>query len=83
MSAPEKKYLGNTIAVKKQHEFDVSRLSAYLADTVEGFRGPLEVKQFEGGQSNPTYLLTTPDRKYVLRRKPPRRSAEISPCRRS
>ena len=71
MPAPEKKYLGNTIAVKKQHEFDVSRLSAYLADTVEGFRGPLEVKQFEGGQSNPTYLLTTPDRKYVLRRKPP------------
>jgi aminoglycoside phosphotransferase (APT) family kinase protein len=29
------------------------------------------VRQFKGGQSNPTYLLETPARKYVLRRKPP------------
>ena len=36
-----------------------------------GFAGPLEVSQFKGGQSNPTYLLETPTRKYVLRRKPP------------
>ena len=33
--------------------------------------GPLTVQQFKGGQSNPTYLLETPARKYVLRRKPP------------
>ena len=36
-----------------------------------GFAGPLAVRQFKGGQSNPTYLLETPDRRYVLRRKPP------------
>ena len=35
------------------------------------FAGPLTVKQFKGGQSNPTYLLETPARRYVLRRKPP------------
>ena len=35
------------------------------------FRGPLTVRQFKGGQSNPTYLLETPARRYVLRRKPP------------
>jgi aminoglycoside phosphotransferase (APT) family kinase protein len=29
------------------------------------------VRQFKGGQSNPTYLLETPARRYVLRRKPP------------
>jgi aminoglycoside phosphotransferase (APT) family kinase protein len=29
------------------------------------------VRQFKGGHSNPTYLLETPSRKYVLRRKPP------------
>ncbi len=34
------------------------------------FRGPLDVKQFQGGQSNPTYLLTTPSASYVMRSKP-------------
>jgi aminoglycoside phosphotransferase (APT) family kinase protein len=38
---------------------------------VEGFAGPLQVEQFRGGQSNPTYKLVTPGRAYVLRRKPP------------
>jgi aminoglycoside phosphotransferase (APT) family kinase protein len=51
--------------------FDVARLEAYLVAKVPGFAGPLRVKQFRGGQSNPTYLLETPARRYVLRRKPP------------
>ena len=50
---------------------DAVQLEAYLAQHVEGFTGPLTVKQFKGGQSNPTYLLETPLRRYVLRRKPP------------
>ena len=51
--------------------FDTGRLAAWLADRVAGFAGPLAVRQFKGGQSNPTYLLDTPARRYVLRRKPP------------
>ena len=51
--------------------FDPARLEAYLAREVPGFTGPLTVRQFKGGQSNPTYLLETPARRYVLRRKPP------------
>jgi aminoglycoside phosphotransferase (APT) family kinase protein len=50
---------------------DAVRLETYLAAQVKGFAGPLSVKQFKGGQSNPTYLLQTPARSYVLRRKPP------------
>src|SRR6202163_4485015 len=50
---------------------DVTRLENYLAHHMQGFAGPLTVKQFKGGQSNPTYLLETPARRYVLRRKPP------------
>jgi len=50
---------------------DAGRLEHYLARAVAGFAGPLTVKQFKGGQSNPTYLLETPARRYVLRRKPP------------
>lgn len=37
---------------------------------VAGFQGPMVVTQFKGGQSNPTFLLETPSRRYVLRRKP-------------
>ena len=51
--------------------FDASPLEAYLTAHSPGFAGPLTVRQFKGGQSNPTYLLETPARKYVLRRKPP------------
>ena len=50
---------------------DAARLEAYLTEQIKGFAGPLAVKQFKGGQSNPTYLLETPARRYVLRRKPP------------
>ena len=50
---------------------DSARLEHYLTANVKGFAGPLTVQQFKGGQSNPTYLLQTPARRYVLRRKPP------------
>src|SRR3954447_5504948 len=50
---------------------DAARLESYLAARLPGFKGPLSVRQFKGGQSNPTYLLETPARRYVLRRKPP------------
>ncbi len=52
-------------------KFDQAALEAWMADNVEGFEGPLSVEQFKGGQSNPTYKLDTPGRRYVLRRKPP------------
>ncbi|MBI3435450.1 MAG: phosphotransferase family protein [Proteobacteria bacterium] len=51
--------------------FDIDRLARYLAAQVPGFAGPLTVRQFKGGQSNPTYRLDTPNAHYVLRRKPP------------
>ena len=50
---------------------DAARLEGYLATHIAGFAGPLAIRQFKGGQSNPTYLLETPARAYVLRRKPP------------
>src|SRR5215468_12589299 len=50
---------------------DAARLEVYLASRLPDFVAPLRVRQFKGGQSNPTYLLETPSRRYVLRRKPP------------
>jgi aminoglycoside phosphotransferase (APT) family kinase protein len=60
-----------TAEVLDKHRFDVEALARYMEQHVEGFQRPLEVRQFRGGQSNPTYYLHTPNREYVLRRKPP------------
>jgi aminoglycoside phosphotransferase (APT) family kinase protein len=51
--------------------FDAASLEAYLARQLPEAAGPLTVRQFKGGQSNPTYLIATATRKFVLRRKPP------------
>ena len=53
------------------HRLDEARLAAYLAAELPGFAGPLTVRQFQGGQSNPTFHLHTPAADYVLRKKPP------------
>jgi aminoglycoside phosphotransferase (APT) family kinase protein len=60
-----------TVPVYEQHRFDEKALEAYLEKHVEGFEGSLKVRQFEGGQSNPTFLLADAKRKYVMRKKPP------------
>ncbi len=59
-----------TKPVAEQHAFDAAALQAYLEGRIDGFRGPLSIEQFKGGQSNPTYKLITPQRVYVLRSKP-------------
>lgn len=50
--------------------FDVAALERYLVAHIDGFCGPLTLKRFKGGQSNPTYLLSTPAGQYVMRSKP-------------
>ncbi len=52
-------------------QLDAERLEAYLSAHVDGYAGPTTITRFSGGQSNPTYLLETPARAYVLRKKPP------------
>ena len=60
-----------TRPVAPQHAFDEASLARYLRDRVPGFGSMLSVEQFKGGQSNPTFLLTDGERRYVMRRKPP------------
>jgi aminoglycoside phosphotransferase (APT) family kinase protein len=60
-----------TRPVSPAHGIDAARLADYLAAHIEGFGAPLQIEQFKGGQSNPTYKLSTPSAIYVLRRKPP------------
>lgn len=57
--------------VRAGFELDGAALDRWMQAHVDGYAGPLDILQFRGGQSNPTYKLVTPARAYVLRRKPP------------
>lgn len=59
-----------TRAVSGNQIFDVSRLESWLSAHLTDFVGPLKAEVFKGGQSNPTYKLTTPQQTYVMRAKP-------------
>jgi aminoglycoside phosphotransferase (APT) family kinase protein len=57
-------------AIRSGHDFDVGRLADYLTRHLEGFSGARTVRQFRGGQSNPTFLVESDGARYVLRKKP-------------
>lgn len=69
--------MSNALSGAVQHEFrpgfefDVAALERWLGRVLPGSASPLRVRQFAGGQSNPTYLLESPAGRHVLRRKPP------------
>jgi aminoglycoside phosphotransferase (APT) family kinase protein len=71
MSGASQESNSGSAAVRPGYEIDLAALDAWMRSAVEGYRGPLSIEQFKGGQSNPTYRLITPGRTYVLRRKPP------------
>lgn len=57
--------------VSERHRFDEARLAGWLNRHVDGFGGDMRVRQFVGGASNPTFMLSTDAGDYVLRKKPP------------
>ena len=60
-----------TKPVSEGQKFDVEALAAWLRANAPGFPdGPLEVEQFKGGQSNPTFKLRAGGQQFVLRTKP-------------
>jgi aminoglycoside phosphotransferase (APT) family kinase protein len=59
------------VEVRENHRFDTEALEAYLERNLDQYSRGGRIQQFEGGQSNPTFLLTTAERRFVLRKKPP------------
>lgn len=59
------------IEVLPAHRFDEAALARYLRLHMPEIGEELSIRQFQGGQSNPTYLLESVERRYVLRKKPP------------
>ena len=70
-SVSAQEMFSGTQEVTESHRFDEASLAGWMEANVEGYEGPLTVRQFKGGQSNPTYKLLTPQKAYVMRRKPP------------
>ena len=70
MSTSRQETFSGTKAVEAHLQLDLTRLEPYLQRQIPDYQGPLTLKRFKGGQSNPTYQLVTPGRSYVLRRKP-------------
>ncbi|MCR9177272.1 MAG: phosphotransferase family protein [Alphaproteobacteria bacterium] len=60
-----------TIEIRGPHRIDLETLRRYLDGRVDGVADRFDVRQFQGGQSNPTYLITTGTGRFVLRKKPP------------
>lgn len=59
-----------TMPVSDRYRFELHPLETWMQERIAAFAGPLQVEQFRGGQSNPSFLLCTPTRRYVMRSKP-------------
>ena len=51
--------------------FNIEELTVYLEAHIEGFKGPITLDKFPGGQSNPTFKVSAQSGTYVLRKQPP------------
>lgn len=72
MSAPPTVTEPPVREVVPAHRFDEARLQAWLKTALPEIGDRPRVRQFQGGASNPTFLLTSDSgRHYVLRKKPP------------
>src|SRR5271168_3688254 len=55
------------------HRFDEAALEAWLRRAIPDFGAGMQVRQFQGGMSNPTFLISTDGgaRRFVMRKQPP------------
>src|SRR3984885_5161856 len=63
--------MAELVPVLPAHRFDEAALARYLRGRLPGLHGKLQIRQFQGGQSNPTFHVRTTGGDYVLRKKPP------------
>ncbi len=64
------KAIDSATDIRKGEELNIQKLSSYLNGKLSGFEGEISVKQFPGGFSNLTYLITAGSKEYVLRKPP-------------
>jgi len=64
------KSIDSAVDIRKGEELDQQKLVAYLKNNFPNFSDAIEIKQFPGGFSNLTYLISTPKQELVLRKPP-------------
>ena len=64
------KAIDSPIEIRKGEELNKQQLIDYLKDKLPNFTNHIEIKQFPGGFSNLTYLITAENDEYVLRKPP-------------
>ena len=69
MSTPNDEFekFRGTMPVQERLRIDADRLALYLRDYIPDFPASITLEQFKGGQSNPTYLITAGERRFVQR----------------
>lgn len=68
MTRPERP---GTRPVSDRHRIDEDSLVSWFDAAIEEFAGPATIRQFAGGQSNPTFLVSADSGEYVVRKQPP------------
>lgn len=68
----------DSIEVREGEELDKIRVREFLVDSIPGLSGDITIRQFPGGFSNLTYLVTVGDREMVLRRPPAGKKAKTA-----
>jgi aminoglycoside phosphotransferase (APT) family kinase protein len=59
------------IPILPNHRFDEQNLARYLRGRLAGAESELVIRQYQGGQSNPTFHIQAGAHRYVMRKKPP------------
>jgi len=64
------KHIDSAVKIRKGEELDKQKLWAFLKASLPNFSSEIEIKQFPGGFSNLTYLITANNQEYILRKPP-------------
>ena len=64
--------INNLVSIRSKHAFDLKKLNNWLHENLPNYGGIKDIKQFVGGQSNPTFIIEFDYKKsLILRKKPP------------
>ena len=73
----------NLIEIRENHSFNIKNLEAWFHSNIKNFGTFISIKQFVGGQSNPTFFIKSEEGNHlILRKKPPREFITIGACNR-
>lgn len=70
MTTPAAPYIDEPAPVRPGEELDVNKVDDIIKRNIQGLNGTPEIREFPRGASNLTYLVSYPEREFVLRRPP-------------